>query len=116
MILLRSRLFTTTASVLLAAVALTRAPSAFADVAAPEYCPTTDSIGQSCSTAGPNFDEEGTCQEVACDGGNEPCGLLCELGPDGGPVTPPDAGPVTNPPDAGPVTNPPDAGPVTNSP
>jgi len=123
MIRLRSRQLMASVAVLFAAAALTSSPAARADIAAPEYCSPGDSVGEICSTAGPDFDEDGTCQMVACDDGG-PCGLLCELAPDGGPITnPPDAGPVGSddagppPDDAGP-THPPsdDAGPTAPPP
>jgi hypothetical protein len=115
-----SRRLLASASVLVVVAAFTSSRTARADIAAPEYCPSNDSIGQSCTTAGPDFDQDGTCQEVACDGGGGPCGLICELAPDAGPITnPPDGGPDGSddsgptPDDAGPTKPPPDdAGPT----
>jgi hypothetical protein len=118
MIRLRSKQLTITLSALLAGAALTASPLARADVAAPVFCPANDSIGQSCSTAGPDFDQDGTCQEVACDGG-APCGLLCELAPDAGPTNPPDAGSDDagpTPDDGGPTQPPPyDSGTIASA-
>jgi len=97
--------------------ALTFAPTALADVAPENECGAGTSVGTACTTAGPDFNEDGTCQSETCHGlGNPfadasppsyPC-LLCELvdaGPpeDSGSPTADDAGP-TQPPDAGPPT------------
>jgi hypothetical protein len=93
------------------------APRASADVLPPTACSGGATAGQTCTTAGPDSDEDGVCQTETCsslnhleDGGfgppnTYPC-LLCEI-VDAGPA-PEDAGPP--PSDAGP--SPADAGPV----
>ena len=99
------------------------APRAFADVLPPTSCDVGATAGQTCTTAGPNSDEDGVCETETCssinylgDGGFGPpktysC-LLCDLvdagpAPDDAGPPPGDAGPS---PDAGPVI--PDAGPA----
>src|SRR5580658_9960475 len=93
----------------LAAVAF--APLARADVPPPNECTTGAAAGTSCSTAGPDNDQDGVCVSSTCphtgplaDGGvgttQEPC-VLCEL-TDGGPAKPDAAAPdASKPEDSG---------------
>lgn len=63
--------------------------TAFADVAPPNVC---DTVGEACNTAGPSFDQPGTCQDTTCsrlnpeDGGSidYDCMLCLEGGGSGG--------------------------------
>jgi hypothetical protein len=102
-------------AVLLAILAAPAFPAvALADVPPPDECPTPDMAGQPCTTAGPNFNQDGVCTNATChspspppDGSSYAC-LLCTLTDAGPPM--PEAGP---PPDSGPST--PDAGPPADA-
>jgi MYXO-CTERM domain-containing protein len=101
-----------------AAVAITLVSlsgNARADVPPPDACSDSASVGASCTNAGTNHDEPGTCENSSCphsvpnaDGGvttgDEPC-VLC-IASDGGTVT--DAGSGGD--GGGAVTTRPDAG------
>jgi hypothetical protein len=131
--MIRIRSKTPTIASLVTFAALTFAPSAFADALPPNDCGSNATVGSACTSAGPSFDQDGTCQNETCtgsvhlpDGGFQtnsyPC-ILCELSDggaaDSGPST--DSGPSADsgPPDtdagadAGPPPAP-DAGPSTN--
>jgi MYXO-CTERM domain-containing protein len=78
----------------LASVAVARA-----DILPPNDCPGDASAGTRCTTAGPNFDQDGVCVSSECGNRNPYQCFLCDL-TDASPVSPEDGGKAS---DAGPA-------------
>jgi MYXO-CTERM domain-containing protein len=75
---------------------LASSSAAKADLAPPNECNSPDTAGSACTTAGPNFNDDGVCVATTCMSASPPpngstyaC-VLCQLA-DAGPTNPPDA-------------------------